>query len=124
VSIKGKAHTETARGEHSEHACELPLLPLLLLLLLLLAIRTLHLDEEFRFDSPGRIILSIASVSTKGINFINENDGWRILARKFEQCLHQTLALALVLAHQIRRRHRQETTARFRRDGLRQERFT
>ena len=52
---------------------------------------TLHLDQEFCFNSAGGFVLTLTSAAAQGINFIYEYNSRFIFSSEFEQLLDQSL---------------------------------
>ncbi len=53
--------------------------------------RTLHLDEEFCFDSPRGLGLIFTARRTERVDLVDEDDAGFMLARHLEQVLHQSV---------------------------------
>ena len=62
---------------------------------------TLHLNQELSFDSSGRVVLTLTTLTAEGIDFINEDDGWLAFTRHVEELLDETLRLTHPLGDKI-----------------------
>ena len=49
---------------------------------------TLHVDEEFGLDTPGRLALVLAARAAEGVYLIYEDDGRFVLSGQREEVLH------------------------------------
>mmetsp|Transcript_67008 Transcript_67008/g.161960 ORF Transcript_67008/g.161960 Transcript_67008/m.161960 type:complete len:368 (-) Transcript_67008:8-1111(-) len=85
---------------------------------------TVHLNEEFCLDAARRLALALGARSHQRINLVDEHDGVVMRPGHLEQVAHVLLRLALPLADQVGRRHRQERALRFRGHGLGQVGFS
>lgn len=71
---------------------------------------TLHLNQEFGFDSPRSLVLAIRSISTHRVDFVDKNNRRFFFSCQVKQRFNQFLTFSHILAHQVRRRDREKCT--------------
>lgn len=64
---------------------------------------TLHLNEEFGFNSARGIVFSLRSATTQRIDLIDENDRGLLVTGHLKQLFDQLFRFSHPLAHQVRR---------------------
>mmetsp|Transcript_13376 Transcript_13376/g.40498 ORF Transcript_13376/g.40498 Transcript_13376/m.40498 type:complete len:353 (-) Transcript_13376:208-1266(-) len=84
----------------------------------------LHLDQELGLDASRGVGFALGAGAAHAVDFVDEDDGVVFCPRQREELLHESLRLALPLAHEVRTGHREELGVRLRRDGLGQETFS
>jgi hypothetical protein len=74
-------------------------------------IKTVHLVQQLEQDSLNFSIssgLSVESLGCNGVDFINENDSWRVLLGQSEYVTHHARSFAQILLHKLRSNHSDE----------------
>jgi len=74
---------------------------------------TLHLDQKFSLNSSWCFVFSIRSVTTHGVDLINEDDRRLFFTSQVKERFDQSFALTNILAHEIRRGHWEESSLSF-----------
>ena len=69
---------------------------------------SLHLNQKFSFNSSWSFIFSIWSVSTHGVDLVDEDDGWLFFSCHVEKSFDQFLTFSHIFAHQVRWRYWEE----------------
>jgi len=90
----------------------------------LIVAESLHLDKKLCLYPSGGLILAVWPTAAHRVNLIDEYNRRLFLPRARKQGFYQFFTLPHVFTHQIRRRHRKESTLRLRGTSFGQKSFT